>query len=117
MGMRFDLVTTRPEPRLGGHSSAVHLGSVPRRIASALIAALVVAEVTGCGLLGGDPRAGATPPDAAGECNDMPRIDGDPGLALGSHWASDHHSWGDSVTVYACDEPSSRGWVSLLPSG
>jgi hypothetical protein len=94
----------------------VHLGSSSRTILRLGTATVALAALAGCGLGHDDPRAGATAPATAGECDDLPHVGGDPGIVRGSHWASDHHSWGDRVTVYACEQTGEHGWVSLVPT-
>ena len=89
----------------------MHGGSVPLRRTGLVVASLGMIALAGCGVGGGDPRAGATTPPSAGACNDMPLIHGDPGLALGSHGASDHHAWGG---LHAFQVTVARGAVGPL---
>lgn len=53
----------------------------------------------------------------AGHCNDLPYVHGDPGIVVGTHWSSDHHAWGATTTVYACNDPGMQGWLSMSASG
>jgi hypothetical protein len=70
---------------------------------------------------GGEPETAERPsphsaPTSAGDCNDLPAVDGDPGIVLGTDWSGEDHEYGDTVTVLACGA-SQRGTLSLRPDG
>ncbi|WP_062464008.1 hypothetical protein [Demequina soli] len=53
----------------------------------------------------------------ADDCNDLPAIDGDPGILLGTDWSGERHAYGDTVVVYGCFAPTLGGTVSLVAAG
>lgn len=87
-----------------------------RLLAAALA---VVATCAGCG---DDPSEDLPPgphaaPTRAADCVDLPALDGDPGILLGTDWSGERHRYGDTVVVYACVSVSLGGRVSLVASG
>jgi hypothetical protein len=56
-------------------------------------------------------------PSRAADCTDLPLLDGDPGIVLGTDWSGEHHDFGDTGIVFACVTASLGGRVSLVADG
>jgi len=56
-------------------------------------------------------------PTQAADCADLPHLDGDPGIVLGSDWTGERHDFTDSVVIFACVTASFGGRVSLAANG
>ena len=90
-----------------------------RRLGLLVAAAGLAATCGGCA----DDPPRASPPGAhaaptrSADCNDLPALDGDPGILLGTDWSGELHDYGDTVVVYACVSASLGGHVSLVVDG
>jgi len=103
-------VGLRPGGRSGRAEGSGRSRTVVGRV---LLAALVLG---GCG--GGSDTRSPRPhvaPTEAGACNDLPLVNGDPGVVAGFDWSGEKHSYRDAVTIYVCLDPKGGGDVSLAP--
>jgi len=54
-------------------------------------------------------------PARAGDCNDLPGVNGDPGVLAGFDWTGEKHKYGEPVNVYVCVSPEGGGTVEVSP--
>lgn len=54
-------------------------------------------------------------PARAGDCNDLPGVNGDPGVLAGFDWTGEKHKYGEPVKVYVCVSPEGGGTVEVSP--
>ncbi len=82
----------------------------------------VLASAAACAGCSDDPGRAFPPgphaaPTRAADCDDLPVLDADPGLLLGTDWSGEHHDYGETVVVRACVSVSLGGHVSLVAHG
>ena len=85
-----------------------------------LMALLLAAALSGCqeaDRMHADRPSPHTAPTTANGCDDLPAIDGDPGILLGTDWSGEDHGYGDTVVVLACAEPSRTGTLAIQTDG
>src|SRR5580765_3764834 len=97
-------------------------GTASRRGMCLLASVGLAAVLCGCGGHGThttDPRAPGphAAPTASASCNDLPVLNGDPGMVIGTDWSGERHDYGDPVIVYACVTVVSGGYASLVAPG
>lgn len=82
--------------------------------------ALALVLLAGCG--DDDPTTTDRPsphaePTSAADCVDLPHLDGDPGILLGTDWSGEDHDYGDTVVVLACAAPGDTGALAITADG